>query len=353
MYTFEYDDQGNIIANEEVVIESTNVNKPVSTDVTAPLVVEREPNFWETDIKINTTTIHTHEPVDVYMSEKVQEKIAILMQKFVRMEWLAYLVGRVFEDGSYHITDLAIPEQEVTPVNVYVQGDVDVPIVGVIHSHHDMGNNFSHTDDEYINSNHDLSLCVCNNGINGQARIKKEDGHYEIAPVKVHEYCSFDKEAFLEEVDELISERIYSYRARVISGATKAITANYYSDVNNEKVEKRNVIDAINEYKFMLKADEVSDKLDLAEVSFMYVLINNLTTDDWDKVQGYVYDGIVTISFEAMDLMDELDLCRDDLTQNEHVKINELYTYLADILECNNYNPDCSDEETVTDESNQ
>jgi hypothetical protein len=313
--------------------------------------VEREPTFWETDIKINTTTIHAHEPVGVYMSEKVQEKIAILMQKFVRMEWLAYLVGSFCDDGSYYIDDLAIPEQEVTPVNVYVQDDVDVPIIGVIHSHHDMGNNFSHTDDEYINSNHDLSLCVCNNGINGQARIKKEDGNYEVAPVNVYEYCSFDKEAFLEEVDELISERVYSYRTRSVSGATKAITANYYSDVNNEKAEKRNVIGAINEYKFVLKADEVSDKLDLDEVSFMYVLINNLTTDDWDTVQGYVYDGIVNISLEAMDLMDELDLCRDGLTHNEHVKINELYTCLADILDHNNYNPD--DEETVTDESNQ
>jgi hypothetical protein len=351
MYTFAYDEQGNIIVNDDVVIDSTDVTTKGTK--TAPLVVEREPTFWETDITINTKTITTNDPVGVYMAEKVQEKIAILMQKFVRMEWLAYLVGSFCDDGSYYVEDLAIPKQEVTPVNVYVKDDVDVSIIGVIHSHHDMGNSFSHTDDEYINSNHDLSLCVCNNGINGQARIKKEDGHYEVAPVEVYEYCSFDKEAFLEEVDELIKEKTYSYsyRGKAVSGANGNIKDNFYSDVNTNNTEKRNVIGAIEEYNFMIKGDEVSENLDLDEVFFMYVLINNLTTDDWDLVQGYVYDGTVTISFEAMDLMDELDLYRDELTHNEYVQVKQLYTSLSDILKHHNYQP--SDGEEVENESDQ
>jgi hypothetical protein len=330
MYAFEYDENGNLVCDENnlpVVVETTDKN---SKSVSAA------PSFWETDIDIDTKTIYTKESVPVYMSEKAQEKIAILMQKFVHMEWLAYLVGKKCDDGSYYIEDLAIPKQEVTVVNVYVKGSVDVPIIGVIHSHHDMGNNFSHTDDEYINSNHDLSLCVCNNGINGQVRIRKDDVNYEIAPVEVFEYCSFDKEQFLESVDELIKERRYTYTARNY-GASASVdesVGEFYKGVS-----KRNVLGAVDEYKYLIKNDETNGVLDLDEVFFMYVLINNLHSDSFDDIMGFVYDGTVNITLEAIDLMDELDIYRDDLTHNESVKINQLYNYLSDLLEKYNYQP--------------
>jgi hypothetical protein len=350
MYSFKYDEDGNVVDDYDIPVITSTTTSANKVGVSA------SPTFWETDIDIDTRTIHSREPVTVITSEMVQEKIAILMQKFVHMEWLAYLVGEKCPDGSYYITDLAIPKQEVTVVNVYVKDSVDVPIVGVIHSHHDMGNNFSHTDDEYINSNHDLSLCVCNNGINGQVRIRKDDGDYEIAPVSVQEYCSFDKEEFLESVDELINERRYNYTnvVRSSSAAIDSISDKFYDSMSvGDSFDTRDVVGLIEDYQFLVKADEVSQDLDLDELFFMYVLINNLHGDSFDTIMGYVYDGTLTISIEAMNLMEELDMYRGEFTHNETVLINRLYNDLSVILTNNDYKPSIDEEIKENDESNQ
>ena len=158
--------------------------------------VSSAPSFWETDVKTVDAT-HTDESSDVILYPVAKAKISYLMTKFNHMEWLAYLVGN---EETNEVYDIVLPKQVVTVVHVDVRDDVDVPVMGVIHSHHDMGNKFSHTDDEFINGNHDISLCVSHDGINGQVRFLMEDGNYMavkanvIEPVDGFDIIDFDKE---------------------------------------------------------------------------------------------------------------------------------------------------------------
>jgi hypothetical protein len=66
-----------------------------------------------------------------------------------------------------------------------------VQVVGVIHSHHEMGGakgdhaGFSSHDNEFINSNHNVSLLVARDGIAGQIRVKTPCGAFIKVTAKV------------------------------------------------------------------------------------------------------------------------------------------------------------------------
>ncbi len=145
------------------------------------------------------------QPEIVYLDYYVMAKIDFLMEKYKNLEWLAYLIGK-----DNVVEDIYIPEQQVTSSNVTdIKGDPNIAIIGVIHSHHNLGlHNFSGTDHAYINDNHDLSILVWNTGISGQKRVKLACGAVMIAPIQIKYFHPELNIADLEkEADDNISEK--------------------------------------------------------------------------------------------------------------------------------------------------
>jgi len=143
----------------------------------------------------------------IWVKPLAKVKIDALMEEYKSREWLAYLLG---DKESNTVEDIYIPEQVATAARV---DDVecgefnDMPVIGVIHSHHSMGTGFSHTDHTYINQNHDISLVVSHTGIDGQIRHKVPCGALKISEIKVRMAfdIEFDKESFIKKAKENIS----------------------------------------------------------------------------------------------------------------------------------------------------
>ncbi len=179
---------------------------------------------WE--VKIDTITDCGKAPSEMIINIDLLAKMKIdaLMEKYPAIEWLAYLVG----DGkdALNVVDILIPEQTVTTTRV---DDVvcpefnQVPIIGVIHSHHGMGTGFSGTDHEWINQNHNISLVIAKNGVAGQCRWSTPCGAMKIIPVKVkvtYPDLGFDKDGFIKAGEEQINEKKYTtYSPGVYAGA--------------------------------------------------------------------------------------------------------------------------------------
>ena len=127
--------------------------------------------YWEVPLPDCVTACSkVEQSVDVFMSKCARIKAMHFMKWAKHREWLAYLVGTKTEKG-YEVTDLYIPDQRTSATLVdKVNADKynQLSIVGVIHSHHDMGAgdedhpSFSGHDAEFINSNHNLSLLAGN-----------------------------------------------------------------------------------------------------------------------------------------------------------------------------------------------
>ncbi len=183
----------------------------------AALVAPAEPDYWEAEIEVIPSCGTAPKSLPVTVGPVAQAKFTALMKEYPRIEWLAYLVG---DPATRHITDIVIPEQEVTAVNVFVgnQG-VTEQTIGVIHSHHGMGNGFSGTDHEYINGNHDISLCIANNGIAGQVRIPTQCGKFVIVDADVSiPVEGFDETPFITEAKKLIKPKTFTYPQNNFTG---------------------------------------------------------------------------------------------------------------------------------------
>jgi hypothetical protein len=132
----------------------------------------------------------------------------MLMKKYPNIEWLAYLLGD--KNEPYIVKDLFIPQQSVTATsvtNIVCPEFNNLPVIGVIHSHHGMGNGFSGTDHEWINQNHDISLCIAKSGIAGQVRVKTPCGALKIVSAKVivrFPKINYDFEGWMKESTEKI-----------------------------------------------------------------------------------------------------------------------------------------------------
>jgi len=305
--------------------------------------------FWETDIEIDTKAADI-DPVDVKITSVASMKINILMRKFPHMEWLAYLVG---DKETNTITDIVIPKQKVTVVNVFVKGHVDIPTIGVIHSHHDMGNRFSHTDDEYINANHDISLCISKQGIAGQVRIRKDETTYVLAEANVIESDDlFNFDVFNKEIEDNISEITYGYRNYGnVSGSSNSNTIDvYYDDVMDDVFpnvpvtayggERKNITGYIDKYMQEIKGyitNKTIDEMVMDEMYYLYELIHTLGTEEWEKKQDEMYDGVVVLSVSAIDVIDEIDIHRDELKNSDLIKINDLYQFIEEYLDSVGY----------------
>ena len=163
---------------------------------------------WEVEIDTVSSCDKAPDTIDIFISPLAKEKIEYLMDKFKDIEWLAYLVGE-----ETNIKDIYIPKQKVSAGSVT---DIDssvcnrLPIIGVIHSHHGMGNGFSGTDDSWINLNNDISLCISKEGINGQMRWKTPCGSLKIVKtiVKLKLDVDYDKEEFKKIIKKNIEKAI-------------------------------------------------------------------------------------------------------------------------------------------------
>lgn len=161
---------------------------------------------WEVKIDSIKNCDKAPKELTVKIEPKVKGKIDYLMKKFVGTEWLAYLIG---DEKENKVTDIFIPNQVVssaTVKNINCKEFNDLNIIGVIHSHHNMGNSFSSTDDEWINQNHNISLCISNSGIKGHVRWKTPCGGFKIieARIMININSNFDKKEF----DKIINEKI-------------------------------------------------------------------------------------------------------------------------------------------------
>ena len=127
--------------------------------------------YWEVPLPDCVTACSkVEQSVDVFMSKCARIKAMHFMKWAKSREWLAYLMGEKTDEG-YVVHDLYLPDQRTSATLVdKVNADKynEMKIVGVIHSHHDMGAgdedrpSFSGHDAEFINSNHNLSLLAGN-----------------------------------------------------------------------------------------------------------------------------------------------------------------------------------------------
>jgi len=339
--------------------ENTNIDNAIvnfrnnSNTIDASTISGSPSSYWETDIKLNNHT-RTNESRDVILTDVVCDKISYLMGKFTHMEWLAYLVG---DKETNTITDIIIPKQRVTVAHVYVDDDnANVPIIGVIHSHHDMGNGFSHTDDEYINANHDISLCVTHSKITGQVRIKEDDGSYSIVNANVIEPGrSFDVEAFEKEIEDNIKEIVFQgvYKPQVVSGSDDVFLDNLpvdnYHDTDYDIVIAGDDIEYFNEivdiFYSSVKNEEtnnggLSDETK-HDLSILLVLIRALGTDEYFELakklcygDQSLIDSFSSFVFNVIDDIDNIALvCRDagcDIPQEYKEITHQIENFITD-----------------------
>jgi hypothetical protein len=305
----------------------------------------KEPTFWETDIQVIKTCGAISQKVIVYIAPKAKQKIGLLMRKFAKMEWLAYLVGN---KNTNVIEDIVIPKQRVSVVKVNVDGQVNVPIMGVIHSHHDMGNKFSHTDDEFINQNHDISLCISHNGIHGQVRVKTECNRYVLVEaVVVDSITEFDTVEFLKDVDTLITEETFfpGYYGKTGMGmgfdfsgdeedipltSSKALSKALSRSVDRELLEE------ISAYEDSIKGVSIDDFYRV-EFEMLSKYIQSLGTPMQDYYEEIAFNDTNNVYTEDYyRLIDEISVYGSEISELERVAINKLCAKLEKMLEVTN-----------------
>ena len=141
--------------------------------------VKQEEKFWEVEIDCVTACSKVEKEINVFIHKVARIKAINYMKWSGACEWLAYLIGEKKEDG-YHIYDLHLPEQQASSSLVdKVETDKYnmLKIVGVIHSHHEMGAgdednpSFSGHDASFINGNHNISLLAGRNRETGGFKI--------------------------------------------------------------------------------------------------------------------------------------------------------------------------------------
>lgn len=154
-----------------------------------PIVKEDADGFWDVTEELDCVTACSKAPESgyVFLSAITRKKMKLFMKWAKHQEWLAYLVGKWLANNTVEIVDLMLPNQNANQTLVSKVESEEynkVSVVGVIHSHHEMGhgskNNpgFSGHDEQFINSNHNVSLLVSTKGIAGHIRVKTPCGAF-------------------------------------------------------------------------------------------------------------------------------------------------------------------------------
>ena len=177
---------------------------------------QNEDDYWEVEMEMVHSCSKVQSDVNVLIEKNTKRKIKLFMQWAGSREWLGYLIGK-FKDDSYTITDIFLPDQRTSAALVDKVEAVNYnqfKVVGVIHSHHDMGagdeNNpsFSSHDESFINGNHNLSLLAGRDRktkgfkIVGIARVKTPCG--SLMTVKAN--VKYAKDGLSEEEQSLKNE---------------------------------------------------------------------------------------------------------------------------------------------------
>lgn len=252
-------------------VVNTN-NKQVKT-------VNPADDSWEVKIDCVKECSKASKELIVWFSPLAKAKIDFLMNKFERIEWLAYLLGD-FE--KLMVDDIFIPNQEISTArvdNVKCEEYNNIPVIGVIHSHHGMGTGFSGTDNDWINQNHNISLCIAHNGISGHVRSKVACGAYIMvdAKVRIKYETGLNEDEFEKEVDERVKEKSYTVynnnygnyangygygwqgyqtnKKTTVSETIKEETQNFLTDEEMEEIEKQ--IDELDFEKELSLAEEL------------------------------------------------------------------------------------------------
>jgi hypothetical protein len=158
---------------------------------------------------------------------EVMSKIRGLMEKFPKLEWLAYLREH---DGV--IDELWVPPQKVGAASVEVTDAGSSIDHGVIHSHNSMKAFFSGTDDDYLNNTYDFSIVTAFGDRDlefaGVRKLKTECGGIVVAKTEVLEAVLSPDKVFSEEVAHLITEK-YPF----IGGANQQVRYTTQSEKSN------------------------------------------------------------------------------------------------------------------------
>jgi hypothetical protein len=200
-------------AKNQAIINETIVNDPNDS--------------WEVEIDCVESCSKAPDKINIWFLPLAKRKVDALMKEYTNIEWLAYLLG---EKDEREIVDIFIPEQTISAAKVdEIECDEynNLSVIGVIHSHHTMGNTFSQTDHDWINQNHNISLCISTTGIAGQFRYKTECGAFKIIDVnaKLRVNLDFNDEEFIESVKDKLTKKTYTsygygYRGRFVNGVS-------------------------------------------------------------------------------------------------------------------------------------
>lgn len=306
----------------------------------ATTVVAPREECWDAEIEILKSCGTAPKAVEVTIERVAMAKIQTLMGHYKSIEWLAYLIG----EGTT-ITDIVVPKQKVTSVRVDVDPDgVDVPTIGVIHSHHGMHNSFSGTDDTYINQNHGMSLCISHDGIQGHVRVETGCGKFVLVDAKVMVINDGVMDAFLEDAKKLISERTYSY-----VGANSYVGGHYQGNRNlgatahnwNKNSPILGIVDLATEFtKELVDFPTSWELVDL--IGYKEIVSEIIRPDGNAELFTNLYLQLLeSHKFEEDDsnfcvpieLLDEMDGSMGTLTGTEHKALIELFQKLQDSIE--------------------
>ncbi|MCK4522040.1 MAG: hypothetical protein KAU20_05685 [Nanoarchaeota archaeon] len=117
---------------------------------------DEKEEYWDSGLEAPIESCSLVKCPIIYLLPEVVGQIQFMMKKYPKTEWAADLLGEKV-DNDFYITGISVFKQTVTSVTVKREEPSCKGAIGVTHSHHTMGNNFSGTDDDYPNSNHDLS----------------------------------------------------------------------------------------------------------------------------------------------------------------------------------------------------
>ncbi|HRR49283.1 MAG TPA: Mov34/MPN/PAD-1 family protein [Bacteroidales bacterium] len=198
-----------LITNYNNFLRGKVVSLPVSTP-------KKEDDEWEIKAECVTECSKAPKDVIIYFDPIVMAKIDSLMKKYPSREWLGYLIGK--SDNPFNIMDLVIPVQTATSAHVdnvkFPKLEEGMKVLGVIHSHHNMGVHFSGTDDKWINQNHDISVLVSHTDMKIQVRVIVPCGAKKImeAKPKINYNLNYDEESFLKNAMENIKDHEHQFQ---------------------------------------------------------------------------------------------------------------------------------------------
>lgn len=229
---------------------------------------------WEVELDTVEKCSKAPSEIEVLIEPLVKVKIERLMEKFKSTEWLAYLLGE-----GINVTDIYIPKQKVSAGSVT---DIEtsacnrLPVIGVIHSHHSMGHSFSGTDNEWINQNNDISLCISHDGISGHVRWETPCGSMKTvdAKVKLNMKVDYDENLFDKDVNDKIEKEVFINTFGQFNNKNEIVTkfgninGNYYGYEMGEDEDD----DGIDDFLESIDDDErtLEEELSYIENSGMY-----------------------------------------------------------------------------------